>query len=344
MKHGYVDVVLQLAEDEQRRRKFFNARCRDGLTVADHLCKSPGAAMAYVLSVLDVDRKLPKLLATPNKWGSRPLGQKGIQRSFLRDSAGLDTNNLAKDFKNQALRQTYLHLCDFKDMDEVLLLLEQRADAAAVDALGQSVLWHAVHSGASAEVVQRLLESRAEPTGGHSLVLAWARSGLVDVDNDFDGGAGLSVLNLLLEARCSINERDDHLCVPPLCGAVAVWQESAGITTFDVLVKHRADANVSDALGQTPLSMAVRTGYLELVRKVLPLCREVSSWKDVSGMTPRQLAESLGFEGVYEELPEEVTSERHRDPSKNPATCDPFLLARLGLSERFLEAPWGNEP
>ena len=325
---GKTDLILHLAQQEDMRMELFMQRSEsDGLSVAESLSGSSNTA--YVLSTLGYDSTH---YSSPNPdTGGLPMARKGIAREFLRRS-GIDITDRT-GFQNEKLRRTFLHTCEFNDLDDVTDLLKQRADAGAVDALGQSVLCCAIRGCASAKVIDVLLQSKASPSAGCSAVLAWAEHGQPE-----DG-----VLELLLSARGSVNEQDGFLRTPPLCGAVSVWDRNAAETTLDVLVRLRADAGLCDALGQTPLTHAVRRAEVDLVRKVLPLSPQSALLEDVSGMTPAMLAEHLGYDELQGVWQEAGRLRFRKKPSRtgtgaSQKSSSSFLLARMGLYEEFVQA------
>eukprot|EP00434_Breviolum_minutum_P038440 symbB.v1.2.034097.t1/scaffold4342.1/size40914/3 len=324
-------LLLTLGAEGQKLEDLFGQISGTGSSVAEVTCGcSSGAESLYALYIrgYDFTKENPET-------GSLAIGDNDIQRKFLQQRGVAEH---ATSMANERTRQTVLHEADFTDFNKVSTLLKQNADAASVNAFGESVLLCAVRAGGPHRVIRLLLEQRAVPTPGHSLVYAWAGA----------GQPGDGVLDLLLSARCSVNDRDEHECIPPLFAAILVWQRENANTTLDELIRRKANASLCDAFGRTPLLFAVHTGDLELVQKILALSRDSVFASDPrSGMTPGVFAEQMGFTDIKDLLQTSRKAKATSREALGKGKKDPFLLARLGLCKEvcklishYGEAEW----
>jgi len=67
------------------------------------------------------------------------------------------------------------------------------------------------------------------------------------------------------------------------------------------LIQHGAPINAKDIAGNTPLHLAARYGFVNVVKVLIASGADVNA-KDANGMTPLQIASKMGHQAVVDLL------------------------------------------
>lgn len=283
---GELNTVADICFAPAPASKDPQARNADGLSNMHWAALQGDALMLQQLLQAggDVNAKVPPGKRIPYVSGDTPLhlasaqGHLDVARMLLSQGAEPSAaNDRGVTPLHRAIAQPEL----------AALLCQASANPNAADEIGRTPLHWAANVPGSSAVAAVLLNHGAQPgrqdrdgltplhlasrTADIDTVAALLRGdGNVDVADHFgvtplhlaaDAGidAGPRVVEMLLEAGAAVNQRDDFGATPLL-----VATRGNRVATIRELRDASADPNISDAYGQSPLTIADRIGGLDL--------------------------------------------------------------------------------
>eukprot|EP00931_Biecheleriopsis_adriatica_P063053 TRINITY_DN38129_c0_g2_i1.p1 TRINITY_DN38129_c0_g2~~TRINITY_DN38129_c0_g2_i1.p1 ORF type:complete len:2074 (+),score=440.69 TRINITY_DN38129_c0_g2_i1:62-6283(+) len=273
------EMIMLLADESARPALFAQISDSDGLDIW-------GFAMNNVVKLMTLlDARADPKQHNPVTWSTALSdAREPYVRTFLR-RYGIEATSPTNVRWNTNLLQCWG--C-YADVEGLQSLIEEQVDASAVDKRGTSALRIALYQLPEHERyrgVELLLQCNADASDRQICTAFVERSSCHSTH----------LLDLLLQAKCNINDGDGAYGRPPVFSAIGSWDPEKHKNHLDLLLERSADIAVSDLSGRTPLHQAVETRKLQTVKKIADLCPEAVLAKDLAGETPEELANRFGL-------------------------------------------------
>jgi ankyrin repeat protein len=171
----------------------------------------------------------------------------------------------------------------------VKLLLESYANPNVVDKDGFPPLAYAAKQG-YLEVAKLLLVKNANPDGiaGEGEELPCSPLQLA-IENGH-----VAMVKLLLDSNADVYMPDYYGNLPL---QLAIEHQQKNIALVSLLLEHQVDPNVGDAFNITPLHVAAKCGYLDIVKMLLAKSADPNR-VDEDGYTPLHIAAAQGYPAI----------------------------------------------